>query len=233
MNIVVTGASKGIGKAITGKYAGANHNVFICARNEKNLRETAEEINRRGGGKVSWFVADLSVREQVAAFGDWVLEHCKTIDVLVNNAGNFIPGSVHNEAEGALEQMMAQNLYSAYHLTRHLLPRMMEQKRGHIFNMCSIAALQAYSNGGSYSMSKFALMGFTKNLREEMKPYRLAVTAVYPGAVYTDSWAATGVDEQRLMEVQDISNLIFTASMLSPAACVEDIVVRPILGDLP
>ena len=128
--------------------------------------------------------------------------------------------------------MIEVNLYSAYHLTRVLLPAMMKQKSGHIFNICSIASLQAYPNGGSYSISKFALAGFSKNLREEMKPHGIKVTAVYPGAAYTDSWAASGIDKKRFMEANDIADMIFAASQLSTKACVEDIVLRPQLGDI-
>ena len=97
------------------------------------------------------------------------------------------------------------NLYTAYHVTRAFLPSMMKKKSGHIFNMCSIASLSAYKNGGSYSISKYALMGFSKNLREELKPYNIKVTAVYPGAVYTSSWEGSGVEPQRIMEVNDIA----------------------------
>jgi NADP-dependent 3-hydroxy acid dehydrogenase YdfG len=144
----------------------------------------------------------------------------------------FIPGSVHNEKDGALEEMIAVNLYSAYHLTRVLIPKMISQKSGHIFNMCSIASLEAYDNGGAYSISKFALSGFSKNLREEMKPHQIKVTAIYSGAAYTDSWAGSNIDPNRIMEASDIAEIIFTASRLSPQACVEDILIRPQLGDL-
>src|SRR5579871_726830 len=104
--------------------------------------------------------------------------------------------------------------------------------RAHIFNMCSIASLKAYNNGGSYSISKFALAGFSKNLREEMKPFGIKVTAVYPGAVYTDSWIGSGVDEKRIMEANDIAHMIYASSQLSPQATVEEIIIRPQLGDL-
>ena len=129
--------------------------------------------------------------------------------------------------------MIAANLYSAYYVTRALLPSMMKKKAGHIFNMCSIASLQAYSNGGSYSISKYALMGFSKNLREELKPYNIKVTTVYPGAVYTSSWEGSGIEPSRILEVYDIAEMIYAASLLSPQACVEDIVIRPQQGDLP
>jgi len=161
-----------------------------------------------------------------------VLEQLPQVDVLINNAGIFIPGSVHNEEEGALEKMIHTNLYSAYHLTRCLLPVMMQQKNGHIFNICSIASLNAYANGGAYSISKYALAGFSRNLREELKPHGIKVTSVFPGAAFTDSWAGSGIDPQRIMEAKDIAEMIYTACHLSPQACVEDIVMRPQLGDL-
>jgi short-subunit dehydrogenase len=233
MNIVITGASKGMGKAIAEKFASSKNDLFICSRNEMPLAKTAEEISKKYGGVVKYFAADLSEKYGVQAFYNWLSEQNIDVDILINNAGEFIPGSIFNEEEGTLEKMINVNLFSAYHLTRKLLPRMMEKRMGHIFNMCSIASLKAYPNGGSYSISKYALMGFSKNLREEMKPYNIKVTAVYPGAVYTSSWEGSGVPSERIMESGDISQMIYAASLLSPQACVEDIVIRPLLGDLP
>jgi short-subunit dehydrogenase len=131
-----------------------------------------------------------------------------------------------------LERLIAVNLYGAYHLTRTLLPRMMARKTGHIFNICSIASLKAYPNGGAYSISKFALAGFSANLREEMKTHGIKVTTVYPGAAYTDSWAGSGVDPERIMAAADIAGMVFASTGLSRQATVEEIVLRPQLGDL-
>jgi short-subunit dehydrogenase len=167
----------------------------------------------------------------VIEFGNWCLQY-GVPDVLINSAGQFIPGSVYNEPEGALEKTIEINLYSAYHLTRLLLPKMMEAKRGHIFNICSIASIKAYHNGGAYSISKFALLGFGKNLREEMKPHNIKVTSVIPGAAYTDSWSSSGIDSKRMMEADDVAKMVYAASQLSPQACVEEIIMRPQLGDL-
>lgn len=234
MNIVITGASKGMGKAMAMKFATVKNNIFICARNENELAETADEIEKNyKGSSVKYFAADLSDMASSQKFADWILSQNIDVDILINNAGQFIPGSIYNEKEGTLEKMIHVNLYSAYYLTRFLLPAMMKRKAGHIFNMCSIASLHAYSNGGSYSISKYALMGFSKNLREEMKPFNIKVTAVYPGAVYTSSWEGSNVLPSRIMEVNDIAEMVYAASLLSPKACVEDIVIRPFLGDLP
>lgn len=233
MNVVITGASKGLGKAMAERFAAAGHQLYICARNEVSLYKTLEDlITRYPDTRIKAKARDLSIKEQAEDFGQWVLANAFHVDVLINNAGRFIPGSIHGEAAGALDEMMQANVYSAYYLTRTLLPGMMARKSGHIFNICSIASLNAYPNGGAYSISKFALHGFSRNLREELRPYQVKVTSVFPGAVYTDSWSGSGVDPKRIMESSDVAAMVFAASQLSPQACVEDIVLRPQLGDL-
>lgn len=233
MNCIVTGASRGLGKAIAEKFAGGGYNLCLISRNAEALQRTADELAGKYPAIGIWRHAfDLGNKQQAIQCGNWILGLGISVDILVNNAGQFIPGSISNEEDGVLEKMMEINLYSAYHLTRVLLPGMMAQKKGHIFNLCSIASLKAYPNGGSYSISKFALAGFSKNLREELKPYGIKVTALYPGAAYTDSWAGSGVDPLRIMEAGDIAEMVFVASRLSVQAAVEEIVLRPQLGDL-
>lgn len=233
MNIIITGASRGIGRAIAEIFAANGHDLFLVSKNGRTLYHTMEElVNRYPGIRVKAKPFDLAGKQQARDCGQWILDQQIIPGVLVNNAGRFEPGNVHDEEDGVLERQVETNLYSAYHLTRSLLPKMMEQQSGHVFNLCSIASLQAYRNGGAYSISKFALAGFSKNLREEMKPYGIKVTAVYPGAVYTDSWSGSGIDPKRIMEAGDIARMVYAASQLSPQACVEEIVMRPQPGDL-
>lgn len=231
MIIVITGASKGLGKAFATAFANGN-TLLLCARNGDVLEKTAYELKEKFPSSIIHFrQTDMRIKEDVLAFAEW----CKqfgTVDILINNAGQFIPGSVYNEEDGVLEMMIEANVFSAYHLTRALLPAMMDKRAGHIFNICSIASLQAYSNGGSYSISKFAMYGFSKNLREELKPFNIKVTSVMPGAVYTDSWKGSGIDENRIMQANDVAMMIKAASQLSFQACVEEIVMRPQLGDI-
>jgi len=232
MNIIITGASKGIGKAVAEQFAAAGHTLLLCSRGEKALYDTMSALQTQYPQcTVKARPVDLSVTEEIKAFGEWCLGF-GVPDVLVNNAGQFLPGSIHNEPEGILEQMIGNNLYSAYHLTRSLVPAMMHAQKGHIFNICSIASLTAYPNGGSYSISKFALLGFSKNLREELKPHGVKVTAVCPGATMSASWDGFGIDPHRIMEAADIAKMIYAASQLSAMAVVEDILLRPQLGDL-
>jgi short-subunit dehydrogenase len=233
MNVVITGASRGLGNAIAHVFAQNGHDLILTSRNEIALYNAMQEfMTAYPNISVKAKAFDLSIKEEAQAFGKWVLGLQVPIDVLVNNAGLFDPGSVYNEPDGTLEHMMAVNLFSAYHVTRSVINEMIAHKSGHIFNMCSIASLKAYPNGGAYSISKYALAGFSTNLREEMKPHGIKVTAVYPGAAYTDSWAESGVDPKRIMEAEDIARMVYTAAHLSPQACVEEIILRPQLGDL-
>jgi short-subunit dehydrogenase len=232
MTVLITGASRGIGKAIAEVFAANGYDLFLSSRNEVALYKAMEELQTKYTSvsmKAKAF--DLSDKKQAKELGIWCLGFTVP-DIVVNNAGLFEPGSVHNEPEGLLENQLATNLYSAYHLTRTLLPKMMKRKSGHIFNMCSIASLHAYHNGGAYSISKYAMHGFSKNLREEMKPHNIKVTAVHPGAVHTDTWGDYDNSAKRIMEAEDIAKMVFASSQLSTAACVEDIVIRPQLGDL-
>jgi short-subunit dehydrogenase len=233
MNVVITGASRGIGRAIAEIFATHGHNLFLIARNEHQLLKTAEELQTAHPRiKVKTHAFDLSKKEHAQLCGEWLLYNVDVIDVLVNNAGTFTPGNISDEPDGALENMLSVNLFSAYHVTRAVLPKMIKSRTGHIFTVCSIASLHAYPNGGAYSISKFALLGFTKNLREELKDKNIKVTAIVPGAVYTDSWNGSGVSKERIMEAEDIASVVYNTTQLSTAATIEEIVIRPQLGDL-
>ena len=232
MHVIVTGASKGIGKAIALRFATAGHHLLICSRNKERLEATAAEIRTQYPSvQVNAMAADLSVKAGAEAFAAFCLEK-GDVDILVNNAGIYLPGTSIAEPDGFLESMMNANLFSAYHLTRKLVPSMIEKKQGHIFNICSTASLRAYEGGGGYSISKFALHGFTINLRHELKPHGIKVTAVLPGAVMTDSWGDFDNSQGRIMEASDIAEMVFAASLLSPQAVVDQIVFTPQLGEL-
>jgi len=233
MNAVITGASRGIGRATAEIFAVHGFDLLLCSANENRLLETIEYLKTRYPNvSVDGRAEDLSKKEKATLFGQWVVNQAESIDVLINNAGSFVQGNVMDEKEGTLEHMMEVNLYSAYYTTRAILPKMIANRSGHIFNICSIASLMAYPNGGSYSVSKFALLGFSKNLRHELKTYGIKVTSVIPGAVYTDSWKGSGVSPDRIMEAEDVAKSIYQATQLSPQAVIEDIILRPQLGDL-
>ena len=233
MIAVITGASRGIGKAVAEVFALNGYDLLLSSRSEEKLLTAIEELKTKYPNvSIDGKAMDLGRKENCRLLGEWILENADTVDVLVNNAGNFIQGNVSDEPDGAMEQLMNENFFSAYHLTRLLLPRMMQAGSGHVFTISSIAALGAYPGGGAYSISKAALLSFTRNLRFEMTEHGIKLTAVLPGATYTDSWRQSGLPEERFMTAADVAHMIFAATKLSPGAVVEDIIMRPQLGDI-
>jgi len=232
-NAIVTGATQGIGKAIAEKLLSEDFSIAVCSRNKKKLQLLESEWNEKyPTASIITYNADLSNKEEVATFGDAVLSNFTEIDLLANNAGMYLPGTIAEEPDGLLEAMIGINLYSAYHLTRKILPVMKKAKAGHIFNTCSVASLRAYPNGGSYSISKYALLGFSENLREELREHNIKVTSICPGATYTPSWEGSDIEPGRIMEATDIAAMLWSAYKLSSAANVETIILRPVKGDL-
>lgn len=230
--VALTGGTKGIGRAILQRFAKAGFDIATCARKENDLKDLKRTIEAEYPVNVHTSVADMSVKAQVVAFGSFVNALQQPVDVLVNNAGFFIPGSLLDEEEGALERMVESNVYSAYHLSRAIVPAMKGIRKGHVFNMCSIASIKAYPNGGSYAISKFALLGFSKVLREELKEFNVRVTAVLPGATRTASWDGVDLPEERFMRAEDVADTVFSAYSISERSVVEEIIIRPQLGDI-
>ncbi len=160
--LVITGGSKGIGRSIILKFAKMNFDIITCSRNLDDLSKLKEDVNKESKTvSVNFIQSDLSKEKECQNFIDYVKSFKRNLDLLVNNVGIFSPGKIYNEDEGVLERMINTNLYSNYYISRGLIPSMLSRKKGHIFNICSIASKIAYSNGGSYCVSKFALYGMS------------------------------------------------------------------------
>jgi NADP-dependent 3-hydroxy acid dehydrogenase YdfG len=231
--ILISGCTKGIGLAIAKMFAAKGFNVAGCARNPEELKELFTDFSMRyPHQKFFMEVCDVSNKELIKVFAKDVLAEFGKVEVLVNNAGLFLPGSILEETEGDFEKQFLTNVSSTYHLTRVIAPTMVENQAGHIFNICSTASITAYSNGGSYCISKHAMFGLNQVLREELKDKKVKVTAILPGATLTDSWSGTDLPEERFMPADDIAKLVFNAYELSAQTNVEQILVRPILGDI-
>jgi len=228
--LVVTGGTKGIGRAVIEKFIDQGFDIATCARKQSDLDTLKKSLAEKG--TVYTFQADVSDRNQVNLFCDFVLGLNRSVDVLVNNAGYFIPGEISTEPEGNLEDMMKANVYSAYHTTRGLVGAMKKNRSGHIFNICSIASIKAYANGGSYAITKFALLGMSKCLREELKEHNIRVTSVMPGATKTASWDGVDLPDDRFMKVEDVADLIYASYAISGRSVVEEVIIRPQLGDI-
>lgn len=229
---VITGASRGMGKAITEKLLSQQFDVAICSRKLSDLENLLAELQPKFPDQtIHIHPCDVSKKEEVKAFATFVQNKLDSIDLLVNNAGIFMPGTIHDEPEGNLEKQMETNVYGAYHLTRALLSDL-EISKGHIFNICSIASSQAYSTSASYTMSKFALLGFSKVLRDSLKEKEVRVTALLPGATLTSSWEGTDLPESRFMLPEDVASILWDCYKINKNTNVEELTLRPILGDL-
>lgn len=230
--VVVTGGTKGIGRSVIERFSKEGYTIATCARNEAELDVLKQEVEETHGNKVMINVADVSKKKQVNDFIEFVRLTGLSVAVLVNNAGQFIPGQIHVEEDGVLESQIETNLYSAYRISRGIIPGMKKTGAGHVFNMCSTASIMAYSNGGSYCISKFAMYGMSKVLREELKEFGIRVTSVMPGATLTASWEGVDLPPERFMKPEDVADMIYATYQLSDRTVVEDLVIRPQLGDL-
>lgn len=231
--ILVSGCTKGIGLAIVKIFAHHGFNVAGCARNKADLQALFIDLSA-SYPKQQFFMeaCDVSNTEMLKIFAEDVLKEFKSIHVLVNNAGVFMPGTILDEPENALETQFQTNVASAYYLCQIIGKNMLGSGRGHIFNICSTASITAYTNGGSYCISKYAMLGLNQVLRQELKDKNIKVTAILPGATLTDSWKGSELPAERFIPSEDIAKLVYNAYTLSPQTNVEEILVRPILGDI-
>lgn len=231
--ILVTGGTKGIGRAIIEQFAKEGFHIITCSRNEKDLQKLKLDIEQNYTfSKVIYQEADLSEGKSLRSFLDYVKNLDVKVDVLVNNSGLFIPGKITEENDEALPFMIQTNLYSAYYMTKGLVPDMIKRRSGHIFNICSTASITPYINGGSYCISKFAMYGMTKVLREELKEHNVRVTAILPGATLTASWEGVDLPPERFIKSEDVAMALFNAYNLSENSVIEELLIRPQLGDL-
>ncbi len=231
--ILVTGGTKGIGRAVVEQFAKEGYHIITCSRNANDLQKLKMDIEQAYTfSKVFYQEADLSDRSSLKAFVSYVKSLNVKIDVLVNNSGLFIPGKIHEEDDEALPYMINTNLYSTYYITKAFVGDMIKSRSGHIFNLCSTASITPYTNGGSYCISKFAVYGMTKVLREELKEHNVRVTAILPGATHTASWEGVDLPPERFMKPEDVAMAIFGAYSLSLNSVVEEILIRPQLGDI-
>jgi short-subunit dehydrogenase len=223
---VVTGITHGIGHAIAQKLRRQGYAVAGCARTKADLEKMQSETSNDGTGGLHTFRADLSIEAKAQAFAQQVLEVQGAPQILVNNAGAFEGGPLKGAPAGQLRRMMDVNLHSAYDLTMALLPAMIAAGGGHIFNICSVASLGAYPSGGAYSIAKWGLLGFTENLREELRGTGIRVTAVLPGPTWSRSWEGSGVAKETLIQPEDIAEMLWTASQLSEGGAVARLVIE-------
>jgi 3-oxoacyl-[acyl-carrier protein] reductase len=233
MNAIITGATKGIGRALALHLAANNYNLALCARNANEVEIFIKELSAIYP-TLSFYgcTADLANPSAVTAFGAFALERLEIVDLLVNNAGLFMPSGLLDEASDALERQMQVNVHAPHYLSKFFAQGMISRKQGHIVNICSIASVKLLKGSASYSISKAALLSLTRILRDELMSYGIRVTAVLPGATLTDSWSGTSLPAERFVNPDDVAKAVLASVQMSVGANIDEIIIRPLLGEI-
>ena len=226
-NALVTGAGKGIGKAIAIALAKEGVNLAIMARTQQDLEILSDEI-RNLGVKASILTADVGDMHAVDQAVEKAMQEIGPIDILVNNAGIANLGKFLEIAPADVEQMIRVNLLGVYYTTRAVLPSMIERKTGDIVNISSTAGLRGSATTAAYSASKFGVFGLSESLMQEVRKHNIRVTAMAPSTVVTqlahESNLITG-DEDRVMHPEDFAELVIGHLKLNRRVFVKDVAI--------
>ncbi len=221
---VVTGASRGIGRAIAWKLAQAECDLALLARSEAELRALAWEI-KTAGREALPIPTDLRDAAQIRAAFDKVLAYYGRVDILVNNAGLWHYALVQDLSLEDWDEMFDVNLRGVFLSCKHLLPSMLERKHGHIVNIGSVSGLVGEALGAGYCATKWGLRGFTQSLYQEVGTRGIRVTLVEPGSVNNDE--GTTAEDQALIQNEDIADVVLAAVTLSPRTNLYEAVLWP------
>lgn len=226
MKAIITGVTKGIGKATAVALAKSGYDIIGCARNEAELASFETEIKSYGVNVLA-VKADCNQKEEVFNFINTALAYAPEINVLVNNVGVFYPGSLLDEDDDVFETQQQINVNATYYIAKRIGKLMRTQGFGHIFNICSVASKTPVENAGSYSVTKAAMLSLNHVLRRELTPYHVKVTAIIPGSTFTASWEGTTLDQAKFVQPDDVAKSITTILTLSDGANVDEVTITP------
>ncbi|MEA9411729.1 3-ketoacyl-ACP reductase [Flavobacterium sp. PL02] len=216
-NALITGAGKGIGKAVAIALAKEGVNVILLARTQADIDAVATEINAFGVKSLA-ITADVADINSVNKAIEKAIAEFKTIDILINNAGIAAFGNFLELEPAAWERIIQVNLMGTYYVTRAVLPNMIENQVGDIINISSTAGLNGNALTSAYSASKFAVLGLTDSLMQEMRKHNIRVTALTPSTVATDmakELKLTDGNPEKVMQSEDIAELIIAQLKLN------------------
>lgn len=222
---LVTGATRGIGRAIAEQLAAQGYDLLLVSRSEKDLAGMKSGLQvLYPEMDVRYYPADLSDLDQIRQVGDWAVE--KAPVVFVSNAGIFTPVSLLNEAEDSFLPQFYLNYYAAHSLSIKIARKMKQVRQGHLFIISSTASRQPVK-AGTYTVTKFALNGLTHVLRSELREAGIKVTEIIPGSTRTSSWDGTDHPEERFVKPQEIAKAVGLCLEMGAGTNIEEIVIKP------
>lgn len=223
-NAIITGAGKGIGKAIAIALAKEGVNLGLIARTTADLESLQQQLQQQYGVKVEVASADIATYTEAEAAVQKLINALGSVDILINNAGVAQFGTVAEMDIADWERIIQVNLMGTYYVTKAALPFLLEQKSGDIINVASTAGERGFATGSAYCASKFALMGFTESLMQEVRKSNIRVVALTPSTVNTDLAVNAGLkigDEDRMMQPEDVAELALATLKLPPRVLVK------------
>jgi len=227
MKAVITGATKGIGRAVAIKLWQEGYDLVLTARNISELERLKAEL-LTPGRQILIYSTDAGVKESIYGFLEAAGQDVGFADVLVNNVGAFLPGSMLDEDDEVFEKQQNINVNAAYYISKFFGKKMRSERRGHIFNICSVASKAPVKNGGSYSVTKAAMFSLNHVLRQELAPHNVKVTAFLPGSTKTSSWEGTTIPDEKFVQPEDIAETLFTILNLSKGVNVDEVLITPL-----
>ncbi len=230
--VVITGGSKGIGLELVNVFLKNNYQVISCASSEKSFNAMQHYSE-----KLDFYQVDMGSATDIQHFSEHILNKQQDIACVINNVGIYQPMSLDNYNVDCLKKFMDVNLYSACHLNANLMPKLIAQGKGTIINISSVAGLMPLEHSTVYCVSKYALNGYSKGLRLDLRKHGIRVITVSPGATLTSAWDEIAWDGQAIstenfMDAVDVANVIYQAFTVGESMVVEDIVMRPLRGTI-
>jgi 3-oxoacyl-[acyl-carrier protein] reductase len=219
---VVTGAGRGIGRAIAIELGRLGARVVLAARSRKELEATAGVI----GTKASVMPTDVRKKDDLQRLFEHVTATMGPVDILVNAAGLGIFGPVVNFSDEDFEIIIETNLKGIFLASRFVLPSMIERKRGHIINIASIAGKVGSANRAVYCASKFGVVGFTESLAEEVRLNGIRASVICPGSTNT-SFSSSGKSTERMLRPEDVAHAVRVIVTQEPNSFISEIIMRP------
>lgn len=232
---VITGAGRGIGRAIALTLAELGAHTVLCGRSRVALEQTAAVIRNSGGQssennsvKSSVIECDVTDLHAVEALGEHVERTFHRIDILVNNAGiGGAGGPLHQLAPNDWEHVLNTNLRGVYYCIRSLALIMIKARSGHIINISSLAGKNALPNGAAYAASKWGLNGLTYSVAEELRAHNIRVSVICPGSVHTEFSPHPGKNAEKMLQASDVAHAVAMIVTQAPQSFASEILLRP------
>ncbi len=229
----ITGASTGIGKEIANAISKAGHIVVITARRKSRLAAIASEI-KFAGREATAFICNVASERSVQSTAKRIREKYGKIDALINNAGVTVFKSFLDTKVFEFDNIISTNLRGTFLCIKAVLPQMIKLRKGHIINILSVSAKAVFVNSSAYAASKAGTLALSNCLRKEVRKYNIKVSNILPGAVETPMWDRKSIQKyhNRMISPLDIAQIVLDVFNQPKKVSIEDIVIRPIKGDL-